>query len=375
MLVVVGVSLLCVVSASYVLLISGIFTSYGPAVLGGGSTDPRLSPELRRIGLSEEALLRRGGGRRISVGTKQLDSEENAVALEIAKTLNCDALQEEMEREWQKVLDDVKLSGNSKSYEYDNYNKYKPKDYGSVKTNRPKGYGSPYGSDGKLAKKWEPGKADDYAAELAGEVVLGDHSRRRLQSDSNDDFGRDDIGQFDHYDYYKPATPGLKLTAKHLFCLAAESLTLPKSPKPDIPDPSTKCDISSFEIRDELLSLWSSARSQMPEDVILKTLGVVTEHKETLRGMEVHIWYPENDKGTEGMLRVLNSGYEGRQSYNFDSEPADVSHDDLYRFHDRELFGYFISHSPASLADFVSHSVFFLISPTQQSAPQTRRFE
>ena len=52
------------------------------------------------------------------------------------------------------------------------------------------------------------------------------------------------------------------------------------------------------------------------------------------RGHEVHIWYPEGDKGTAGMLNVLNSGYEGRQTYNFDSEQADYSHDDMYRFHD-----------------------------------------
>ena len=76
----------------------------------------------------------------------------------------------------------------------------------------------------------------------------------------------------------------------------------------------------------------------MPEDVLLKVLSVVTEHTETLRGTEVHIWYPDNDKVTEGMLRVLNSGYENRQSYNFDSKPSDYSHDNLYRFHDCELF-------------------------------------
>ena len=126
------------------------------------------------------------------------------------------------------------------------------------------------------------------------------------------------------------------LTARHLFCLAADALVLPQSTA-DAPAPSAPhCDVGSLEVRDELLYLWSSARSQIPEDVIERTLRRATEHRETLRGHEVHAWYPDGDKGTEGMLRVLNSGWEGRASYNFDSEPADSSHDDLYRFHSRE---------------------------------------
>jgi hypothetical protein len=132
-------------------------------------------------------------------------------------------------------------------------------------------------------------------------------------------------------------------------------------------------------VRDELFSLWSSARSQMPEDVIKKALGVVTEHKETLRGKEVHIWYPENDKGTEGMLRVLNSGYDNAKSYNFDSEPADTSHDNLYRFHDRKFVHLVIprSHSRRFV---VSLSSCQIISTSLRrcftnSPPQIRRVE
>ena len=239
MLVVVGASLLFVVSLSYFLLISGIFASYGPAggaggmgILGGGSADPRLSSDLRKIGLSKEVLLRRGGGRRIRVGAKQLDAIKNAVALDIAKALECNALQEEVEREWQRVLDDAKLSENHKPYYgYKNYNK--PKERGG---------GSPYGNDGKLARDWEASKADDYAAELAGEVgAAADRNyRRRLQYDA-DDYGRDDTDRDPGYQYsYKAETLALKMTARHLFCLAAKSLTLPKSTKPSVPDPATK---------------------------------------------------------------------------------------------------------------------------------------
>mmetsp|Transcript_13395 Transcript_13395/g.28307 ORF Transcript_13395/g.28307 Transcript_13395/m.28307 type:complete len:523 (+) Transcript_13395:1-1569(+) len=136
---------------------------------------------------------------------------------------------------------------------------------------------------------------------------------------------------------------GVKLTARHLFCLAADALVLPKadaastagtSSASKINNPSIHCDMSTFEIRESLLNLWSSARSQMPVEVITKTLRLVTEQKESLRGNEVYIWHPKDDEGTKGMLRVLNSGFEGREVYNFDTEPADQSHDDLYRFWD-----------------------------------------
>ena len=89
------------------LLLSGIFTSNssgggGFGLIGSSSSssttnDPRLSNELRKTGLSDEALLRRGGGRRIHIGPTVLDSTENAVALDIAKILDCPALQDEMD--------------------------------------------------------------------------------------------------------------------------------------------------------------------------------------------------------------------------------------------------------------------------------------
>lgn len=174
-----------------------------------------------------------------------------------------------------------------------------------------------------------------------GNERLDDHyKRRRLEDGNGEKFGFDDVDggynnyNADSYNNNEPSNQGLKLTGRHLFCLAAEGITLPKSTSENVPDPSTHCDINSMDTRDELLYLWSSARSQMPDVVILKTLRLITEHQETLRGNEVHIWYPENDKGTEGMLRVLNSAFEGRQSYNTDTEPADNSHDDMYRFHD-----------------------------------------
>ena len=413
MLVLVGASLLGVVSFSYFFLLSGIFSSSSG---GGGifeASDPRLSSALRKTGLSDAALLKRGGGRRISVGPKVLDSNENAVALDIISTLNCDALQEELERDWHTVLDNKKIEEENVAF------------WG--------GGAADGGANPEMGMRdYEGGMADDYAGELAGEVGgAGDaagppnrgimdgkgeggvwgreentggigsgdgneklddfmNRRRRRLGDYEDELARkreggmmDDVdyaaGDFDNYGNDEPANEGLKLTARHLFCLAAEAITLPKSTTKGIPDPSTHCDINSFEIRDELLYLWSSARSQMPEDVIMKTLRLVTEHKETLRGHEVHVWYPDGDQGTEGMLRVLNSGYEGRQTYNFDSEPADSSHDDLYRFHDRK-FSWFHevgrnmsnrSHFYTSFQLLIFSTILNSTFPNQQSHPNS----
>lgn len=338
------------VSFSYFFLISSIVdVSRG----SNNYNDPRLSEKLRKIGLSQEALLRRGGGKRISVGKthQQLDSEENAVALDIISTLNCDALQAELERDWKTVLDGLVL-----------------KEGGSLTGN--------YGGDLDFEAG---GHVDDFAAELAQEVKAQHNeesdrwkgnnpgvgngnekvddfmNRRRLNGipDLDDPYGgggngggmgmghTDDFGRLNNFGY--PGSnddSGLKLNAQHLFCLVADSLTLPKfkptseSSLKNVQDPTIHCDLESFEIRESLLYLWSSAKSQMPEDILVKTLRLVTEHKETFRGNEAHLWYPPGDKGAEGMLRVINSAYNGQATYNFDSEPADSTHDDLYRFWD-----------------------------------------
>ena len=343
---------------SYFFLISGIasdVSSTGGYYYGNSNNnndDPRLSQKLQNIGLSKEALLRRGGGKRITVGNKSshpkpLDSEENAVALDILATLNCDVLQEELERDWKTVLDGLVLKSDTS--------------FGSG------GYGDGVGQTDYSGGEFKMDKVDDFASGLAQEMNaqskdssgntggggvgnerVDDFMNRRRLNDVNafdDGFGggMNGEGMGGDFGYYPGATfddYGLKLNAQHLFCLAADSLTLPKyQPTSEgglknVVNPSIHCDVESFEIRESLLYLWSSAKSQMPEDVLVKTLRLVTEHKETLRGNEVHLWYPPNDKGAEGMLRVINSAYNGQATYNFDTEPADSSHDDLYRFWD-----------------------------------------
>ena len=343
LLVATGLSLVAVVSFSYAFLISGIFSSSVDHVFGGDAVaDPRLSPDLRKMGLSDEALLRRGGGRRISIGGRHpLDANENAVALDIIATLNCDALQDEIERDWHTVLDKQRADA----------------EWGQ-KVGQGWDGGAGDGNDGKDSWSWKGGGSGDAGSGTGsgsgsgsgsrdfGEEGFGEPIDRRRLFEADDVVMNDIADDVGYRPADGPADGGLRLTAAALFCLAADALSLPQATADAAPSPSIHCDVGrSLETRDELLYLWSSARAQMPRDVIERTLRLATEHKETLRGTEVHLWHPDNDKGTEGMLRVLNSGWEGRASYNFDSEMADLDHDDLYRFHSRELRagGYLVS--------------------------------
>jgi FkbM family methyltransferase len=327
-----GVALLGTVIFASFFLVFGIITSAGSSNV---VDDPRLSPELRKMGLSDEALLRRGGGKRIVVedkivGPHKLDAQENAVALDIINLLDCDGLQEEMEREWNAVLDAQKVD----QEDFERFAKEKEK-WKKEEEERAKLMNARRRLQMELDSVQD---AVQFDLEHQNVDKIG-YERDFMMDDLKDDFmGGDGAlgggGEFgrEGSDYYHDNTR-LKLTGRHLFCLAAEGITLPKATTSE-PGPSIHCDIENFETRESLLDLWSSARSQISVDIIKKTLSLVLEHKETLRGKDVHIWYPDNDKGTEGMLNVLNSAFEGRSTYNFDSEPAEHGHDDLYRFWD-----------------------------------------
>lgn len=127
--------------------------------------------------------------------------------------------------------------------------------------------------------------------------------RRRLEEENGeggfmmDDFAGGDGGAA--WDYSVTAT------AAHLFCLAAmgndawEKLEEWKS--------RMKCDPTSSEQRQlALLDIWSTARSEMPENVLMKTLEVATEHERDLVQERMQLWAPTTDDGLEYMLGVLN---------------------------------------------------------------------
>lgn len=91
-----------------------------------------------------------------------------------------------------------------------------------------------------------------------------------------------------------------ELTAKHLFCAAA------KQTPPSSITSVLKCDAADTK-RQTLLDLWSAARSQMPEPLLLKVLGLAKEHtSQTLLDKEYNLWAPSNDDGLTYMLASLN---------------------------------------------------------------------
>ncbi|KAL7450408.1 hypothetical protein ACHAWC_002327 [Mediolabrus comicus] len=337
-LLVVGVALLGTVIFASLFLVSGIVTATS-SNSGSLANDERLSTKYNKLGLSEQELLLRGGGKRIVVGPHKLDSEENAVALDIIKILDCDGLQEEMEREWNAVLDAKKVDNEERERWQKEEEQWKKE-----QEEWEKSHNENYNNGRRLQMELDSVQdavAFDMEQEDNMDIGNGGDGNGFMMDEMIDDInmefggGEFNTGGFGHDgDYDIDDNTRLKLTARHLFCLAAEGITLPKSTTSD-PGPSISCDIdNNFDTRESLLNLWSSARAQISEDIIKKTLSLVSEHKETLRGHEVHVWYPKNDHGTEGMLRVLNSGFEGRLTYNFDTEPAENNQDDLYRFWD-----------------------------------------
>jgi len=108
-------------------------------------------------------------------------------------------------------------------------------------------------------------------------------------------------------------------TAAHLFCVAAmyserdASGTVADAQFRDkVSDWKErincgKSTTSSAENRAAVLDIWSSARSEIQQDDILrKTLEASTEHDRDLAGKRLSLWAPTNDDGLDYMVNVLN---------------------------------------------------------------------
>jgi FkbM family methyltransferase len=82
-----------------------------------------------------------------------------------------------------------------------------------------------------------------------------------------------------------------------------------------------KCDAAGTK-RQTLLDLWSAARSQMPEPLLLKVLDLAKENTDqALLGRDYHLWAPDNDDGLSYMLSTLN-------------EENSVDHGGLHELHE-----------------------------------------
>jgi FkbM family methyltransferase len=151
------------------------------------------------------------------------------------------------------------------------------------------------------------------------DVVNNKERRRRLEEDDvredddadsqkrerveTDDFqGGGDTAKSMHWNHGEWIEDS-PITGKHLFCLAAFSAA-----DQEINDIKSKVHCDATHTRQQtLLDLWSTARSEMPEDVLLQTLQVAVEEERELVGSMVHLWAPTDDDGLEWQLSELNN--------------------------------------------------------------------
>jgi hypothetical protein len=153
----------------------------------------------------------------------------------------------------------------------------------------------------------EAGPVDDRRAFIEKDenpAKKADWSREEKNSPRNG-YGREE-GGFRMDDLYPPNSP-VTPTASHLFCVAAlwASSTDPSDHvsywKDQIQCPATV----SRALTAELIELFSTARSEMSNELLLKTLQA-TEKKRELVGTNLDLWAPPNDDGIGYMLGVVN---------------------------------------------------------------------
>ncbi|CAB9509039.1 expressed unknown protein [Seminavis robusta] len=109
-------------------------------------------------------------------------------------------------------------------------------------------------------------------------------------------FSGDDMNNLDNYE---------DVTAKELFCLAAATTTMPAE-KIQQHKERIQCDATGTR-QEALLDVWSSARAQMPESLLLKTLDLATETTRTLGKHTVNLWSPRNDDGMNYILSQVSN--------------------------------------------------------------------
>eukprot|EP00531_Pseudo-nitzschia_arenysensis_P018025 CAMPEP_0116125742 /NCGR_PEP_ID=MMETSP0329-20121206/5970_1 /TAXON_ID=697910 /ORGANISM="Pseudo-nitzschia arenysensis, Strain B593" /LENGTH=581 /DNA_ID=CAMNT_0003619797 /DNA_START=119 /DNA_END=1864 /DNA_ORIENTATION=+ len=207
--------------------------------------------------------------------TKRMNNGMNAIAVDIAESLDCENLLKEAEKSLQQSALD--MGG---------------------------GFDDPIGNDGdidngrhrRLQQSVNEGgldgkKTDDSIPEEKwGDLVDPERDASPLEDDKFDD-GMGFNGDYDNY---------VTLSAKHLFCMAAT-----ENP-PEAVTKEIMCDGSKRK-RKTLLELWSAARSQMSEDLLKKVLNIARERTEEISGETYNLWAPQDDDGIEYMVNTLNS--------------------------------------------------------------------
>ena len=221
--------------------------------------------------------------------SEPLSDSYNALALDILDLLQCESLFNE-------------TSANSNNY--DNYRRRRLLD------------DSQHGDDGGFANvKQRSDSGGDWAE---GDWAEGDWAEGGGKDggeglEDKDPWGDDEYNNKD--DGADPNYGYTQITAKHLFCAAA--LQTP----PSTITSELQCDAAGTK-RQTLLDLWSAARAQLPEALLLKILGLATEHtSQNLLGKDYNLWAPANDEGLSYLVMSLN-------------EENSIDHGGLHELHD-----------------------------------------
>lgn len=251
----------------------------------------------------------------------------NAIALDIIDTLDCTKLLEDAV----KSLKQFEVGGRGGGYHLEDGSMKYGKERDQVETSRHRrlldevaqqhgddgGFGNEVIGDGAAAA--EAGGDDAIPEEKWGKEAVeepiggvgvgagaggggGGVNDLKYGGGGGGDFGEGDDKQpwFDDFSMGRFG-PYVDLTAKHLFCLAAT-----ENP-PDEVKREIQCDASNLKRR-TLLELWSAARAQVQDQVLLKVLGMAREHSnQELLGKSYNIWAPYDDDGLPYMISSLNS--------------------------------------------------------------------
>jgi FkbM family methyltransferase len=196
-----------------------------------------------------------------------------------------------------------------------------------------------YGEGGGMYDDYVPaGGEGQNAMKDGGEGDGPGRSRRRLEEKEKGDDGDDSHRQEARGDTIEAAADGgsikdnnmqvgmhddvtadwnsyEEVNAKLLFCLAAATTSMPAEKIKQHKD-RIKCDATGTK-QEALLDVWSSARAQMAEALLLKTVGLATESTRTLGKHTVNLWSPRSDDGMNYILsQVSNQDESARMNGN-----------------------------------------------------------
>jgi FkbM family methyltransferase len=226
--------------------------------------------------------------------TADQDSESyNAIALEIIQTLKCHKLFNETNKE---------LENENEFNDENKDDRFKPSGSGSGS-----GSGSAEDDDDKTnddkKRRQRQRRLDE---EGNGGVKEDDDAPQGGDNTSNDKDSNEGGGESMGDDFFGGTgngDNGGSITGHHLFCLAAFSAA---DKEIDVLKTKVHCD-ATHSRQQSLLDLWSAARSEMPEDILMKTLAVAIEQERQLVGTTLHLWAPTEDDGLEYVLGELNT--------------------------------------------------------------------